>query len=90
MADLEKIGRLALRREGNLWNAYYAVPDTMEGAVFLGSIVMAAVENSERKQEFMTLMRQVVGDIIEEKIGIRPEWPNEPELAPEHERSGHG
>ena len=34
------IGRLAMRVEGELWSAYYAMPNTMEGAVFLGSIAM--------------------------------------------------
>ncbi len=28
-----KIGRLAMRHEGNFWNAYYAMPDTMDGAI---------------------------------------------------------
>lgn len=83
-----QIGRLALRQEGDNWNAYYALPDTMDGAIFLGAIRMGAVAlNDTRKQAFMDLMRDVVADIIEEETGIRPQWGG-PERAPERERSG--
>lgn len=85
----KKIGRLAMRHEGQQWNAYYALENTMNGAIFLGSIAMVAVaENPERKQAFMNMMRDVVSDIMEERLGVRPEW-GEPQAAPEHERSGH-
>lgn len=87
---LVQVGRLALRIDGDDWKAYYALPDTMEGAIFLGSIRVAAVVASPvRKQDFMNLMRNVVADIIEEKVGIRPDWGG-PRTAPEHERSGSG
>ena len=33
---MAEIGRLAMRHEGNFWNAYFALPDTMEGAIPLG------------------------------------------------------
>lgn len=90
MKNLAQIGRLALRHEGENWNAYYALPDTMESPVFLGSIRMGAVANSpQRKQAFIDLMRDVVSDLVEDATGIRPTW-NEPQVAPEHERSGHG
>lgn len=72
-----------------MWNAYYAEPHTMEGALLVGSIAMAAVEdNPERKQAFMAIMRDFIGDVIEAGSGIRPNWPG-PETAPEHERSGN-
>lgn len=88
----QQMGRLAMREEGHFWVAYYALPDTMEGAVLLGQVAMAAVsgpEGFERKQTFMGMMRDFVGDIIAERIGYRPEWP-EPEgrPAPERERAG--
>jgi hypothetical protein len=39
MPDMTQIGRLALREEGEWWNAYYyAMPGTMDGALHLGSI----------------------------------------------------
>lgn len=85
-----KIGRLALRREGNSWNAYYALPDSMTDAVPLGSIAMAFVaDNPVRKQAFMDLMRECVADILEQQTGIRPTWPEGVQPAPEHERAGH-
>jgi hypothetical protein len=86
-----QIGRLAMRDEGSLWVAYYALPDTMKGAIFLGSIAMRFVVNApERKAAFMGIMRDAVSDIIEETTGRRPTWPDGPRTAPEHERSGHG
>ena len=81
----QKIGRLAMREEGDLWNAYYARPGTMDGAIFLGSIRKAFVVQAPRKIVFMHLMQQAVSDIIEETTGMRPsELPE-----PEHERGGH-
>lgn len=51
-----QIGRLALRVEGDNWNAYYAQTGTMDGAIFLGSIRMGLVAtNIARKQQFMDL-----------------------------------
>jgi hypothetical protein len=66
------MGRLALRTEGNFWVAYYALPDTMEGALFLGSIRLQFVEDAERKLVFMALMKEAVSDILEENTGERP------------------
>jgi hypothetical protein len=83
-----KIGRLALREEGTNWNAYYAMPGTMDGAIPLGSIRLATVlGRPERKEAFMTLMREIVADIIEQSVGVRPTWGG-PENAPEHEHAG--
>jgi hypothetical protein len=64
MSDKTRIGRLALRVEGENWNAYYALNETMEGAVPLGSIKLGAVtRNPAHKKAFMDLMRGVVSDI---------------------------
>lgn len=80
-----KVGRIAMRREGRQWNAYWALPDTMVGAILLGSIPMAAAENSESvKNGFIELMRQVVSTILPEAT-----WPSPPQPAPEHERGGN-
>jgi hypothetical protein len=84
-----KLGRLALRVEGKNWTAYYAMPDTLDGAIYLGSINMRFVQSKKRKQIFMDLMLEAVGDILEEIIGERPTWPDGPQPAPEHERSGN-
>ena len=86
----QKLGRLALRHEGDCWNAYYAMPDTMDGAVLLGSIAMRfVVDNIDRKNAFMDMMRSAVSDLFEEQTGVRPIWPDGPQTAPESERSGH-
>jgi hypothetical protein len=88
---LLQAGRLSLREEGELWIAYYALPHTMKDDLVLGSIHMGAVFRSEeRKQQFMSLMKEVVADLIEDATGKRPIWPDPPRPAPEHERSGHG
>jgi hypothetical protein len=87
--ELQKIGRLALRVEGTMWCAYYAMPDTMDGALFLGSIRLQFVEDAERKLVFMALMKEAVGDILEENTGERPQWPEGEQPAPEHERGGN-
>lgn len=85
----QQIGRLALRHEGNLWVAYYALENTMDGALFLGSIAMAAIaNNTKRKQAFMDIMRSFVADIIERQAGVRPTW-GDPRDAPEIEKAGH-
>lgn len=77
-----------MRVEGDMWSAYYALNDTMKGAIFLGSIAMGAVHgNPERKDAFMEMMKGVVGDILEEASGSPVDW-NGPERAPEHERAG--
>lgn len=89
MTERQQIGRLAMRHEGDNWNAYYALNDTMDGAVFLGSIRMTIVADPKHKRAFMDLMQAAVADIIEEKIGVRPTWGGE-KAAPEHERAGHG
>ena len=84
-----QIGRLAMRHEGTMWNAYYAMPGTMDGAIYLGGIAMRFVADVERKNAFMEMMMEAVADIIQERTGRRPTWPNGPEPAPERERAGH-
>ena len=85
--DMAQIGRLALRVEGDNWTAYYAMPGTMDGAIWLGSIKMRFVNDDARKNAFMDIMREAVGDIIEDSVGVRPTWGG-PKSAPESERSG--
>lgn len=87
MSDVQ-IGRLALRVEGDTWRAYYAMPETMAGALVLGSIAMRFVMDPVRRDQFIAIMREAVADLIEEKTGTRPTWPDGPQRAPEHERSG--
>jgi len=91
MSEMVQVGRLALRVEGEYWNAYYAESSTLDGAVLLGSIRMSIVQGSlarhERtKKQFMRLMRDVVADLLRDVVGQRPTW-NEPVAAPSHERT---
>ena len=80
------VGRLAFRVEGDNWVAYYALADTMEGAIFLGSIKMQFVQDKDRKAAFMDLMKSAFTDAIEEFGGKVDSW--DEQRAPEHERSG--
>lgn len=87
-SQTKQMGRLAMRVEGDLWVAYYALPDTMKDALFLGSIQMAFVQDWQKKELFMAMMKDCVSEIIKETVGVKPEWPNGVQPAPEHERSG--
>lgn len=79
--------RLAMRVEGHIWNAYAAKLDTMQDAIWIGSIAMRFVENNEdRKRAFLNMMQDALGDVLKELFGTRPTW-NEPIGAPEHERT---
>ena len=49
-----EIGRLALRAEGEWWNAYYAMPDTMDRAIHLGSIRLSAAERPQSSKVLWT------------------------------------
>ena len=61
----------------------------MDGALFLGSIHMAFVQDESAKQIFMALMRDAVSSVIKAEIGEALEWPDPlGRRAPEHERSG--
>lgn len=88
MSKLKQVGRLAMRHEGQNWNAYYALPDTMDGAIFLGSLSMRFASIPQHKTAFMSFMRSIVSEMIRDAVGVHPEW-KEPYRAPEHERSGN-
>lgn len=80
----KQVGRLAMRVEGDNWVAYYAMPDTMDGAIWLGSVKMGIVRDPDRKRAFMDLMKSAVGDFL----GGVEVWTET--RAPEAERSGRG
>lgn len=84
-----KIGRLAMRHEGKYWNAYYAPPDSMVGAIRIGGVIIALMRTEERRKQFLDCMREIVGDMIEEVSGHRPTWPEGVQPAPESERAGN-
>jgi len=74
--DKTQIGRVAMRvsEDGEWWHGYYAMPGTMEGALLLGSIRMQFVQDEARKQAFMSLMQEAIGDILEAEVGERPSF----------------
>jgi hypothetical protein len=83
----QQVGRLAFRVEGDNWACYYAMPNTMEGAILMGTVAIGVVRDPERKQMFMDLMKSALGDFLEERLGQRPKhWEEKP--GPESERSG--
>lgn len=85
----QAVGRLALRAEGENWNAYYAAQATMDGALPLGSIKLSLVTRSPKlKAAFMALMQQAVGEAIKGALGEEPTW-RDPVSAPPNERSGN-
>ncbi len=85
--EMNQAGRLAMRREGPMWVAYYAKEGTMVGATVLGSIGIPLVHNSQTlREEFMGLMREALGEFLGSE-GIEVEWADpEPGL---DERAGH-
>jgi hypothetical protein len=87
MADKKLACKLALRVEGNFWNAYIAFPDDKE-RIHLGGINMRFVrDNDEAKHDFIELMKMCMSDTIKEALDIEPEWGGL-EPAPESERAG--
>ena len=88
MTDKSAI-RLALRQEGQWWNAYLALPDTMDGAERIGSIRMSIVTaQPELKQAFMALMGEAMNGMIRATFGVEASG-IEVRQAPEHERAGN-
>lgn len=89
MAKMSEVGRVAFRVEGANWNAYWALPDTMRGAIFIASTRFAVVDGKpERKRQFMGFVREAIGDLFQEQYGTRPQWPDpDGRAAPDHERT---
>lgn len=89
MQNKIEAGRLALRVEGDMWNAYFVRSKAnMAGAILIGSIRLNAVtDRPARKAEFMQMMIDAVSDAIREVARVSPTW-GEPVTASESERSG--
>ena len=80
--------RLALRHEGQWWNAYMALPDTMEGAKLIGSILIGAARDEKIKRAFMDVMTATMAVAIKDVTGKYPDEWHESD-APPHEKAGH-
>ena len=87
MSKVKPNGRLAFRAEGTMWSAYWALPDTMDGALLIGSIAMAAVQDVQRKHAFMMLIQDALASVFAEKGIEIDRWSTQ--SAPEHERGGN-
>jgi hypothetical protein len=75
MKKPKEVCRLAMRREGGMWNAYLAAMNTMDGATVIGSIAVAAViDNPERKAAFQRMMTEFVSEMIRAETGQRPDF----------------
>lgn len=82
--------RLAMRHEGDFWNAYIAQPGTMDGAILIGSIAFGLVaKDALMKDGFMALMMMAMEATIEKTTGTKPEAWHDPVAAPPHEREDH-
>lgn len=87
--QLQPQGRVAFRVEGDNWNAYWALPDTMEGAIYLASIRMGAVRGAPHvKDAFMDVVRAAVVALFAQDGVAVDSWSG-PQSAPETERSGN-
>ena len=83
-----RLGRFALREEGESITGYYAAPETMDGAFLLFSVPRHVAEVPGVKDAIFTFGRRIISEMVFEVTGVRPTWPEGPQPAPEHERSG--
>jgi hypothetical protein len=87
-SDALQVGRLAFRREGERVHAYWARTETMDGAVWIGSILVSVCDAEPAVWDgFKNLMRDAFSGVVFQDMGIRPAWGGE-QPAPEHERAG--
>jgi hypothetical protein len=88
----EQTGKIALRREGKRWVAYWSHLDRHGIAVQseLARIRMNLAEGSPAvKAAFVELCMLAMNVVIEDAGGEAIVW-NKPKPGPESERSGHG
>ena len=80
------LARLAMRAENGYWCAYYAPPDTMDGAILLGSIkITVIIEKPARREQFLALMHDVMRGAIKDACGKRADIVERKPASP-HER----
>ena len=80
--------RIAMRVEGEMWNAYFAPYDSMDDALLFGSIRIAAVhQDEELKELFMDLMKKVLESSLA-RVSDAKVVRYDLEKAPEHEKAG--
>jgi hypothetical protein len=65
---MQNAGRIALRVEGDFYNAYYALPDSMKGAIFIGCIRVALIKNDEvRRMQFLDFVRAAIEELLKDR-----------------------
>jgi hypothetical protein len=85
---MKDIGRLALRVEGEFWNAYWApYLNTMDGSILIASIRMSTVKGRIR-EDFMELVKNAFEVISQDIVKQSITW-SAPKTAPESERGGN-
>jgi cellulase/cellobiase CelA1 len=82
------IGRLALRKEGEFWNAYWSPHlNNMDQSVLIGSIRMTTVKGKIH-EDFIELMKNAFEIISQDIVRESITW-GVPKPAPEDERGGN-
>lgn len=82
--ELEEIGKIAFREEGELWVSYYQLaPDDK---IPLMKINMNIVNRLGFREEFVELSRAIAQKLIYESLGISVTFGGE-QPAPENERT---
>lgn len=80
--------RLAIRLEGDFFNAYIAKADTMEQALLIGSIRAGLAVKAEQQYAWKVVMQAMLTKMLEEVFGTNKIVMKE-YRAPESERSGN-
>ncbi len=69
--EMVKAFRLAIRHEGDKANAYFCRLDTMQNAIFIGSIHIAAVkEDPEVLDAWKDVMKKSVQAVVRAMLGV--------------------
>lgn len=64
--------RIAYRAEGDFFNAYFAHPNTLDGAIPLGSVRMSIIKNhAPARERFRSLIDDAVHSMFREATGAR-------------------
>jgi hypothetical protein len=78
-------GRLSFRVEGGEWACYWVPDQDIVGGVRFAQIRMSLVQNKDRKEAFMQLMRDCFSDFCRHHFGSEPTW-GEPVAAPKTQK----
>ena len=71
----DTLARLSMRREGAAWVAYITRPDTFDGAIYIGMVMLSAIAHDpERRRSFLSTMRDRARSHVEAVTGQRVEF----------------